>query len=354
MKTLDDIAKEAGVSTSTVSRALAGSSLVSQKTAQLIRDLAEQNGYQVNRFAQNLATQRSRVIGLVVPDVQNPYFPLLIDTIVRQAKHANYVVIPTFSGESQADEAVCLRLLEEMRAEAVILVTGRYGFPALEAARALRKRGTTLVVLGWSEGTDEFDNVYADDLAGTATLTRHLFDLGHRNIVMIAEQVERGAHDRVLGFRQEMESHGLWQDDRMVTDIPDSESLRGCIASLLARPDRPTALLAYHDILAAKIIRQLQDQGVRVPRDIAVVGFDNLELGNYLRPSLTTIDLAVEAHAATALEILFARLKESTKDWVPHSVVLTPQLVIRESCGSNSSHQIAISSDSSLNEPPSH
>lgn len=330
MITIDDIAKQAGVSVSTVSRALSGSSLVNDATRDRIRALADQNGYKVNRVARNLATKTSNLLGLVVPDVLNPYFPKLIDTVVRKAKRAGYLIVPALSGSEQEDEVACLQMLDEMRADGVILVTGKNGMVAGKTAQELQNRGTRVVVLGWDEGTDQFDNVFGDDIAGAALMTRHLLDLGHRNICFLAEVIERGSHDRIHGFIQEMKAAGLDPDAHIVTGIETEEALREVVLSQL--PGK-TAFFAYHDMLAAQVLRVLQDANVSVPTQCSVVGFDNLDLGQYVQPRLTTIDISIEAHAAKALKILFDDLGGNRSEAVPTSAVIEPQLIIRESSG---------------------
>jgi LacI family transcriptional regulator len=332
MRTLGDIAKEAGVSVSTVSRALEGSPVVNSKTAEQIRKLAEERGYKVNRLARDLARRQSRVIGVVVPEVENPYFPQLIDALARFARQKGYVVIPAFSGAGQEDEVSSLQLLEGMRARAAIIVTGRRGFPGIEVARSLQARGTGIVVLGWAEGSEDFDNVYADDPEGMAALTRYLIGLGHREILLVADSPERGERDRIRGFADEMQRHGLWREERIVTGIADGETLERFLDYIHADPDRPTAIIGYHDILAARVLRGLQDRGVRVPEEISIAGFDNLSFGEFLRPGLTTVDLSVSDHAASALRLLLERLETAELHRPPRRAVLAPSIVIRASC----------------------
>jgi LacI family transcriptional regulator len=331
MKRLDDVAREAGVSPSTVSRALAGNPVVNPETAERIRKLAEKVGYNKNRFAQNLARQESRVVGMVVPDVHNPYFPQLIETTAKLAKERGYVLVPTFSDYDQSDEQAGLRLLGEMRAEAVIIVTGRAGLPGLETAQSLRAAGTEVVVLGWAEGSETLDNVYGDDPAGMADITRRLIGLGHHRIVLVADSVERGPMDRTRGFVATMSEHGLWSEKSLVTWPGVEDQAPALVDALCSSPDRPTAIIGYHDVLATRLIGALQDRGFRVPQDMSVVGLDNLAVGELIRPRLTTVDFDITNHAASALRILFGRLGGEETSALPIKVIVTPRVVIRDS-----------------------
>lgn len=328
MKTLEEISKLAGVSASTVSRALGGSKLVKAKTALRIQQLALEHGYQINRSAQSLARKQSRIIGMVVPEAESPYFAKLIDVVYRNAKEQGYVVVPTFSGSDQLEESQSLQLLEELRAEAAIIVTGRNGFPGLEAARRIHRRGTALVVLGWAEGSEEFDNVYADDSTGMEALTNHLLAQGHRRISLVCEAIERGPMDRTHGYKRAMVAAGLKPkfEPVMVGDVSLGEALKRA----LDRQEKPTALIAYHDHLAFGILAELGEMGLKVPEDISVAGFDNLEMGTYVRPRLTTVDFHTELHVAEGLKFLLDRLSGGSETPGGRSVVLEPTVVLRE------------------------
>lgn len=325
MRTLEDIAKAAGVSTSTVSRALRGNSLVNAKTAERICQLAEEAGYKVNRFARYLATQRSNVIGLVIPDVTNPYFPQLIDRIVNRAKQSGYIVVPTLSGQDQADETACLHFLEEMRAEAIIIVTGAGGFPSHVAAQSAQEAGTRIVVLGWTPEAEQFDYVHADDPAGMAQLTRHLLDLGHTEIRLFAHRLMRGDHDRSVGFQSEMQAVGLWRDELLITGYAD-EALPELIHGLVNRKTPVTAMIGYNDVAAFRLMRSAQQIGLKVPDDLSVAGFDNLGLGEFVSPGLTTVDIGITEHAVQAIELLLDSPEQS-----PVERIVQPKLIVRES-----------------------
>jgi LacI family transcriptional regulator len=159
MVTIEDIAKKAGVSYSTVSRALADSPLVNEATKERIQQIAAESGYQVNQVARSLAMRSTATLGLIVPEVVNPYYPKLIQLLVDQARAANYSVLLNISGKQQEEEAKCLQSMYERRTDGIILVTGVNGLVARDAANHLHRFSVPIVLLGWVEAAEEFDLV---------------------------------------------------------------------------------------------------------------------------------------------------------------------------------------------------
>lgn len=333
MITIEDIAKQAGVSHSTVSRALADSPLVNASTKERIRQLAMDSGYQVNAIARSLVTRSTSTLGLVVPEVINPYFPKLIHLLVCEAREAGYSALLNLSGAEADQEANCLRSLAERRVDGIILVTGVNGLAAREQLRSLIVQNVPLVLLGWIEGVNDVDLVTGNDASGSYDMTCHLLSLGHRRIVMIGHREQRGPYDRIRGFRRAMAEHGIPIDDALFLGVSTEAQMKDALAELLRRPAPPTAVFAYNDIQALWALKRLSEAGVRVPDDIAVVGFDNLDVTNYTRPSLTTVDFPVEAFAAESVRLLVNRIKGDHLGPEPQRSIVTPRLVVRESSG---------------------
>jgi LacI family transcriptional regulator len=335
--TLADIAKQAGVSYSTVSRALADSSLVNRETKQRILRLADESGYQVNHLARSLATRTSFTLGLVVPQTVDPYFGKLIDLTVSQARAAGYSILLNISGSDQAEEGKCLRSLYERRVDGIILTSGLHGLVAKEEVCRLRGRGMPLVVLGWVEDAGDVDLVGCDDAAGGYALAQHLIALGHRRITHIGPKICRGPYDRALGFQRALEEAGLFTADSLLSGVYTERDVRVAIAALLRRSSPPTALFAFNDVHAIWALSFLAEAGVAVPGQMAVVGFGDIDLAAHLNPRLTTVAAyPVQAIGKGAVSLLLNRVGGKVEAAGPQRLMLTPRLVVRQSCGAGS------------------
>ena len=332
MITLEDIARQAGVSHSTVSRALADSSLVNSDTKARIQLLAREAGYQVNQVARNLKTRSTRTIGLVVPEVSNPYYPKLVQLVADRARAAGYNLQLQLSGADQEAEAACLASLREQRADGILLVTAEQGLVAREQVNALAAAGVPLILMGWVEDTEHLDTVTGDDAKGGYALAQRLIALGHRRIATLGKLPHRGIHDRLFGFNAALEAAGIELAAELCIVAKTDAQVQSGVAQLLALPTPPTAIFAYQDSLAALVIGHLADMCVSVPQQMTVVGFDNLDLASYICPRLTTIGGHIEPLATQFVSLLIERIQKTAPSTAPQRLVITPQLVVRQSC----------------------
>jgi DNA-binding LacI/PurR family transcriptional regulator len=330
--TLEGIARKARVSHSTVSRALADSPLVNAETKRRIQELARDAGYQVNQVARNLKVQSTRTVGLIVPEVSNPFYPVLVQGVADRAREAGFSLQLQLSGADQEGEAACLASLREQRVDGIVLVTAEQGLVARDAVNALAAARLPIVLLGWVPDAEHVDLVTGDDAAGGYALARHLIGLGHRRIAILGKRPHRGAYDRLFGFQKALGEAGIaLPGDRFVPAKTDDEVRRG-VRHLLGLLEPPTAVFAYQDSLAALAYKHLGDACVRVPQDVTVVGFDNLDLATYICPRLTTVGGHIEPLATAAVNLLVERIREPAGDAEPRRVIVTPRLVVRDSC----------------------
>ncbi len=333
MTTIADIAGQAGVSSSTVSRALADSPLVNAETKARILTLAAQMGFQINQVARSLATRSSQTLGLVVPETIDPYFPKLIDLIVSHARQAGYSLLLNISGSDQQDEGKCLRSLYERRVDGIILTTSLNGITAKEEACLLLQRNVPLVILGWVDEADQVDLVACDDAAGGEALTRHLLALGHRRILLVGPKECRRRYDRIYGFQCALQAAGLPTEGSLRLGVYTEQDVRQVVHELIRQPDRPTALFAFNDALAVWLLSYLAEAGIEVPQQVAVVGFGDMDLAGHLKPRLTSVAFPVEAIGEYAVSLLLNRIRGQQEAADPQHVMLTPRLVVRQSCG---------------------
>jgi LacI family transcriptional regulator len=331
MITLEDLARQAGVSHSTVSRALADSPLVNAATKERIQNLARESGYQVNQVARNLKTRSTQTIGLVVPEVSNPFYPELIQRVADAAKLAGYSLQLHLSAADQESEGACIASLAGSRADGILLVTGERGLVARSQINSVRAAGTPVVIMGWVEDAGHLDLVAGDDAAGGRELAHHLADLGHTRIAVLGKALHRGAYDRMVGFTEVLKSRNIPLLPEMSIEVKTEKDVREGVSKLLSLPAPPTAIFAYQDSLAAVVYRQLEEEGVSIPRDMTVVGFDNLDLATYLSPQLTTVGNHISPLSSAFVSLLVARIQGTLPDPAPQSIIVTPHLIIRAS-----------------------
>lgn len=331
MITLEDLALQAGVSHSTVSRALADSPLVNPSTKERIQNLARESGYQVNQVARNLKTRSTKTIGLVVPEVSNPFYPELIQQVADRAKLAGYSLQLHLSAADQESESACIASLSANRADGVLVVTGERGLVARSQVNFLVASGTPVVIMGWVVDSDHLDLVAGDDSAGGRELANHLADLGHSRIAVLGKAPHRGALDRMVGFAEVLSARGTPLLPQLAIEVKNEEDVRVGVTKLLGLPDPPTAIFAYQDSLAAVVYRQLDEEGVSIPAEMTVVGFDDLDLATYLSPQLTTVGTHISPLASAFVSLLVARIQGTHPDPAPQSIIVTPKLIVRAS-----------------------
>lgn len=331
MITLEDLALQAGVSHSTVSRALADSPLVNPSTKERIQNLARESGYQVNQVARNLKTRSTKTIGLVVPEVSNPFYPELIQQVADHAKLAGYSLQLHLSSADQESESACISSLSGNRADGILLVTGERGLVARSQVNTIVASGTPVVIMGWVPDAEHLDLVAGDDAVGGCKLAHHLADLGHTRIAVLGKPPHRGALDRMTGFSEALSERGIPLLPEMLIQVANEADVRIGVTSLLKLDIPPTAIFAYQDSLAAAVYRQLEEERVSIPNDITVVGFDNLDLATYLSPQLTTVGTHISPLTSAFVSLLVARIQGTYPDPAPQSIIVTPKLIVRSS-----------------------
>jgi len=332
---LSDVAKLAGVSIRTVSNVVNGYANVSDAKRQRVEAAVAQLGYRPNVLARNLKRGRSQLIALVVPELDVPYFAELAREVVTTARHHGYtVVVDQTDGEPERERELILREGDAALFDGVILsplALSKADLPPRDPARPL-------VLLGERIAGSEYDHVAIDNVAAAKQATEHLFDIGRRRIAAIGDQpYETGetAQLRTKGYELAHHERGIAVDRALILPrrkfhFPDgAEAMR----ELLDQPGgAPDAVFCYNDLLAIGAMRTILSRGLRIPEDIAIVGFDDIEAASYQTPSLTTISPDRAAIARVAVERIQQRLDEEP-DAQPEEFFVDFQLVIRESTG---------------------
>ncbi|MBC04914.1 LacI family DNA-binding transcriptional regulator [Thalassospira sp.] len=333
--TIEDVARHAGVSIATVSRALHKPDVVSENTREKVQSAIAATGYTANVMARNLRLNRSGMILLLVPDIGNPFFSAILSGIEKGASQAGYNVL---IGDTQNDperEATYAAYLRSNQADAMILLNGRLPV-ALANAPA---NATPPVVIaceripGCALPTVIIDN---DEAAFVAT--RHLTDLGHHRIAHVAGPAKNILTiDRIAGYRRALETAGITVDpDLIYTGDFSIDSGITAGRALLADPKtRPTAVFCSSDGMAIGVIVAAKEQGLRIPEDLSVVGFDDIPHAAAYDPPITTVRQPRrrlgEQAIALLLERLGSKLPLAADDSGPS--IIPTELIIRQSSG---------------------
>ncbi len=325
--TIRDVARRAGVSATTASRVLGGSDHpVAAEVRQRVLQAAQELDFTANAYARGLSKGDFRLIGLVIPDIRDPYFVEIARGVEDLASGAGYLVVLCNTDRDPARER---RYVEELRAmRASIILTG--GGINREAHLAdLVSHPAPIVVIGRHELP--FSSVQIDNVQGAIDATEHLIGLGHRRIAFLSGPLTSAtATDRLEGFRQAMARHRLAVEERLVVegDFSTEGGSRG-LRQLLESPSVPTALFAANDQMALGVLREARRRELRVPEDIAVAGFNDIASASETFPPLTTVHLSLRRIGQMAAELLLKQVKTGQEERV--SVLVRGELVVRES-----------------------
>lgn len=327
--TIDEVARRAGVSISTVSRVLNGLDRVHPQTRQRVLELVHELRYQPSALARGLAIQQTQTLGFVIPTLSDPFYFEIVRGVEEAAASQRHNLL-VVSQLSHRDDRRYLQLFDQRRVDSMVLVG--ITIPPEELAR-LVAQGFPVAFLQQDVG----DGVYTflvDNYGGARALAEHLLRRGYRRIAYITgSDYTSDNAERLRGLKDALAAHGLSLPESYVTqgDYYRESGYRAMV-QLLEKSPSPEAVFAANDQMAIDAMLALRDRGLRVPEDIAVVGFDDIPLAGYVTPPLTTVrQPAYELGYRAACAVLGA-LHEPV---APARVVLPTQLVIRQSCGSH-------------------
>ena len=332
MVTRDDVARQAGVSPSTVSYVINnGPRSVSEATKEKVFQAIQDLGYRPNAVARNLRRQKTSTLGLIIPDIINPYFAQVAQGIEAVAFERDYTVVFCHTKYNLEQELKYLDHLYEERAAGVLWVpaTGE-----IEPAQRLLDYGLPTVLIDRVLDGIELPAVVADNYRGGYIATEHLLSLGHRRIGCIARPVRLShSRERIRGYQAALKDAGIDFDERLMA--PGGYRLENgyeAIQYLLSLDEPPTAVFTYNDIMAIGAIRALRERGLNVPQDFSVVGYDDIPNAAYTCPALTTVRQAKYDMGAKGIELLLKIMDGEVVDPQTKERV-DVELVVRESTG---------------------
>ncbi|WP_129663515.1 LacI family DNA-binding transcriptional regulator [Phytoactinopolyspora endophytica] len=334
--TYREIAQALGVSTATVSRALAGELGVSSEMARQVRETAASLGYRSNRAAKALRKQRADAIGLVISDVENPYFASVARVIEGVAAEHKHAVLLCNTDEDLEQEQLYLDLMIGENVAGVIVA------PSAEKVGPLQQlldAGIPTVALDRRVAGDPFDAVLVDHRAGARELVSHLIEHGHRRIAAVmGTTAATPSRERLNGCRDAVDAAEGAELTVIEGEMTDAVGVQGTFElgerlaiEALGHPEPPSAVFCANGLISLGVLRAVRRLGLRVPQDIAVVGFDDQPFFDLLDPPLTVAAQPVEEIGRTAAEQLFQRIADP--DRTVNAVVVPPTVHVRRSCG---------------------
>lgn len=332
--TIKDIARQAGVAHTTVSRALRGSPLISEEVSARIRRIAVEMNYHPSAAARSLKTNRTRVIGVVISHISDPFFSEILQGIDDVAQSRGYSLFIASAQHNSLREQAIVRTMRENRVDGVIICSTPF---SAGQGRQLMEDDTPIVVVNNQSADETHYSIFHDDRDGSRQITHHLIELGHRRIAYLGNSRSgRTNLDRLAGFTQEMAAAGLPVPEGYVHTVDDGLPETGAagVKHFLALPQPPTALFCFNDLLAMGVLQGLRTAGVSVPNDCSVAGFDNITYSAYTNPALTTFDQPKQHIGAEAARLLLALLEgeDEAENYSKSKVrVLKGSLLVRES-----------------------
>jgi DNA-binding LacI/PurR family transcriptional regulator len=331
---IKDIARAAGVSHSTVSRALSDSPLVSDETKARIQRLAQEMGYSPNTLARSLVTRQTYTVGVVVTTIADPFVAEVVQGIEATAHDYNYTVILCSSGAKPEREIAAVEMLRSKRVDGVIVTSSRIGALYLEH---LERIGAPIVLINnHNEQSGRYTfTVTVDNRHGGCLATEHLVQLGHQRIAYVTAPADHSSDlDRMAGYRQALVAGGIEPDAALV--VPGNGRAGGgewALQALMELNELPSAVFCYNDMTAIGLMHAARQVGLSVPRDMAVVGFDDIPFASYFYPPLTTIaQPKVEmGRLAMKMALSLMTIGEENHEEELSNVVVRGKLVVRAS-----------------------
>lgn len=331
--TLEEIAKVAGVSRSTVSRVVNEEPNVREDVRERVWQVVEDLSYHPNAAARSLARHHSQILGIVIPQAVtfifgDPFFPTLLQGISDAASEQDYHLMLSMLSERSAEKDFYRRALRSRMLDGVIISSALLDDPMIPQ---LIKDRTPFVVVGRTPHYPEVSYVDVDNVHGAQMAAAHLVHQGRRRIAIITGPLRTiPSTDRLTGYQLALREAGLPVDQSLIAE-GDFTEVGGYVAMQKLLPAKPDAVFAGSDLMALGAMRALRQVGARVPEDIALMGFDDAQVAAYTDPPLTTIRQPVYALGTTATALLLQLIESDTQD--PVRAILPVELVVRRSCG---------------------
>lgn len=332
--TIYDIAAQLDISVATVSRALRNDPVVSDKTKKRVFELAEKYGYQANQFARSLRQQHTNTIGVIIPRLNSYFMASVIAGIENVANQAGYNLIISQSSESPEREAINVRTMFNNRVDG-LLVSLSYLTNNLEPFEKFARKNIPVIFFDRSPENSSFTNIRINNVQAAYEATKHLLSQGRRRIAHVTVSNTQSIYkERFQGYTMALAEFGIPLDKSLIR-LADLSMESGTEAAkyLLAQPNRPDAVFVANDNCAAGCVIGLKAQGIRVPEEIAVVGFNDDPVSRIVEPNLTTIHYPGHEMGELAARSLINHLSGAGDIMMTQTILLRSDLVVRQSSG---------------------
>ena len=328
--TIADVARRAGVSTATVSRALSGAGRTSEATRARVQEAAEALGYRPSGLGRALKRRETRTIGLLVTDIGNPFFPQVVRAVEDEAHARGYGVVLGNASDDPERELAYIDLLLDRRVDGLIVASSR---ATRRHAERLASASMPVVLVNSEAPSATLHGIATDHRAGSRLAGQHLTELGHRDIAHISapEELAAAAGPRRDGMRDALAVAGVDPSTLRLVESDGSVDGGADATQRLLAAGRPTALACYNDLVAIGALRALRRAGLSVPDDVSVIGFDDIELAAWTDPPLTTVRQPVVELGRRAVERIATELAGLPPP--PGREILAPMLVVRGTTG---------------------
>lgn len=326
--TIYDIARLAGVSTATVSKVMNGTGKISEKTRKKILEISKQLNYEPSVVASALTGKKTYTLGLMVPDLGNPFFAELARNVEDRAHEHGFNVIICNTDNNAEKQLSYIRLMQQKSVDGIIVATGAASESGRTVMDAIGQK-VPVALISREMPSWPASAVLVDDFAGGYAASEYLLRLGHTRIAVVAENFAiESSKERVRGYRKALEEAGVQSDDAYVRESDFSvEGGKKAAGELLDLAEPPTAIFACNDLLAIGVLQAARERGVPVPEKLSVVGFDNTILATVTDPPMTTIAQPIREMGCEVVDLIIREINDEKH--VKQRIVLLPELVVR-------------------------
>ncbi len=327
--TLEKVARRAGVSTATVSRVINNTGPVREATRRRVLSVARELRYQPNLHARFLAGGKSRVIGMISSNIENPFFVDIFRSLETECARRGYEVVLKDTGYDSKRLVEAVHSLQGHRIAGLALIVSDVDPQLVEELKGYE---LPCVFYDIGETAKNINRVKVQYETGMRRMAEHLYSMGHRRMAFVSHHASLGpVHERQSTFLDVMKGHS---GEMEFTTVLNSDSPRGgrqAVQQILRSAFRPTAILCVNDFMAIGVLRELREQGFEVPRQVSVTGFDNITLSEYVCPALTTVDIPRRRIGQLVAEALIS--PNGGQPGLGREILIDPELVVRESTG---------------------
>lgn len=330
MATIKDVAKLAGVSTTTVSHVINKTRFVAEETSKTVWNAVQKLNYSPSAVARSLKINTTKSIGMIITTSEAPYFAEIVLAVEEHCYQQGYSLFLCNTQNEPEKIQNHLDMLIKKRVDGILVMCSEYTRNSLELFNATN---IPMVVMDWGKAHEKNDRIIDNNFNGAYLATRHLIDNGHKDIGVISGYLTKTiCSERLEGFIKAMKEANLpIREEWILEGDFEPESGFEQMNNLLRLDKLPTAIFCFSDTIALGVLSALSEKGIAVPQDISIIGYDNTHSSRFFSPPLTTIHQSKSRLGVKALNLLLERIKLGHKEYQPHTIEFHPELVLRHS-----------------------